>query len=173
MDPALLHALTGQYLITPMAERHRRAVVSIFNHYVQNSFAAYFDAPFGNEFFDLLLEMCRADGALVAETASGEVVGFALVRAFHPAPAFKQTAEISYFLSPAHTRKGLGTLLLDHIIRMARSQGVTCLVASVSSRNRESLAFHERNGFTECGHLREVGIKFGERFGVVWFQRHL
>ena len=171
MQTTAAHAPVGQYLVKPMEERHRRGVVDVFNYYVQNSFAAYPDATFGYEFFDTLLAMCQAHGALVAETANGEVVGFALLKSYHPAPTFSHTAEVSYFISPAHTRKGLGKLLLDRIVDLAKSRGVNCLVASVSSRNQESLEFHHKRGFTECGHLRDVGVKFGQTFGVVWFQR--
>jgi phosphinothricin acetyltransferase len=171
MPTTVARALAGQYVVNPMEERHRRGVVDVFNYYVQNSFAAYPDTTFGYEFFDTLLGMCQAHGALVAETANGEVVGFALLKSYHPARTFSHTAEVSYFILPTHTRKGLGKLLLDRIVEMGKSLGVNCLVASVSSRNQESLEFHHKWGFTECGHLRDVGLKFGQTFGVVWFQR--
>jgi L-amino acid N-acyltransferase YncA len=166
-------ASVGPYCVKPMEEHHRRAVIDLFNYYVQNSFAAYPDSKVGYEFFDTLLNMCREHGALVAETAAGEAVGFALLKSFHPAATFKHTAEVSYFILPAHTRKGLGKLLLDRIIGIAKSLEISCLVASVSSRNEESLGFHKKWGFNECGHLRDVGVKFGHDFGVVWFQRRI
>lgn len=157
--------------IVEMEERHRRAVIDLFNYYVRNSFAAYPEEEVGYGFFDVLRKMCHEGGALVAENETGEVIAFALLRPYHLASTFKQTAEISYFILPAHTHKGLGRRILDRIVEIARSKGINCLVASVSSRNQESLNFHRKSGFEECGHLRDVGIKFGKGFGVVWFRR--
>lgn len=167
------HVSVSSYPLKPMEERHRRAVIDLFNYYVLNSFAAYPDRELGYEFFDTLLNMCHEQGALVAETAAGEVVGFALLRPYHPAATFRHTAEVSYFILPSHTRRGLGKLLLNRIVEVARSRDISCLVANVSSRNQESLEFHKKWGFTECGHLRDIGLKFGQDFGVVWFQRRI
>ena len=159
------------YSLVDMEERHRGAVIDLFNHYVRNSFAAYPDEEVGYEFFDLLRTMCHEHGALVAENDTGEVVGFALLRPYHPASTFKHTAEVSYFILPSHTHKGLGRRILDRIVEIARSKDINCLVASVSSQNQESLIFHRRLGFEECGHLHDIGIKFGKSFGVIWFRR--
>jgi phosphinothricin acetyltransferase len=50
---------------------------------------------------------------------------------------------------------------------------ITSLLANISSRNRQSLEFHLRNGFRECGRFLKVGHKFGEAFDVVWMQKQL
>lgn len=47
------------------------------------------------------------------------------------------------------------------------------LLASISSRNEQSLAFHRKRGFVECGRLRDVGVKFGKSFDVVWMQKRV
>ena len=41
------------YALEAMAEHHRKAVVDIFDYYVENSFAAYPEAPMGSAVFDL------------------------------------------------------------------------------------------------------------------------
>lgn len=38
---------------------------------------------------------------------------------------------------------------------------------------RDSLAFHRKHGFEDCGRFKGVGRKFGEDFDIVWMQRHL
>ena len=54
---------------------------------------------------------------------------------------------------------------------MRRMQGMTVLVANMSSKNEASIRFHKRHGFIESGNLAGVGEKFGETFGVLWMQR--
>jgi phosphinothricin acetyltransferase len=57
--------------------------------------------------------------------------------------------------------------------REANVKGITVLLASISSKNPASLAFHEKHGFVECGRLHNTGFKFNERFDVVWMEKDL
>jgi L-amino acid N-acyltransferase YncA len=161
------------YTLEPMTAAHRTAIIDIYNHYVENSFAAFPDALVGYDMFDRFLAMTAGYPALVAKTDGGEVIAFAFLRAYHPADAFKRTAEISCFVRPPHVRRGLGTLLLDRLIDGAKTIGVDNLLASISSLNDESVSFHRRCGFVECGRLPTVGRKRGRSFDVVWMQRRL
>ncbi len=162
-----------KYDLIPMTEAHREPVMRIFNHYVENSFAAYFDAPLPPAFFDRFLAMTQGYPALVALAETGEVAGFGFLHAYHPAPTFSRTAELSYFIAPEHMRRGIGGLMLARFVAAARGMGVDNLLASISSRNVESLAFHTKHGFVEAGRLRAVGRKCGEDFDVVWMQRRI
>ena len=42
--------------------------------------------------------------------------------------------------------------------------GITTILASICSLNEGRLAFHQKNGFQECGRFRDVGIKRGRSF---------
>jgi len=57
--------------------------------------------------------------------------------------------------------------LLRRILDEASAQGITRVLAHISSRNPRSIAFHRRHGFVECGCFPDVGRKWGERFDVV------
>jgi len=162
-----------RYTLEPLAEAHRKAVIDIFNHYVAHSFAAYPEATVGYEVFDRFLEMSKGYPAVAAKTEAGEVAGFAFLRPYHHADTFQRTAEITYFILREHTGKGLGGAILDRFIEQARKMGVDNFLASISSRNQESLEFHRRHGFRECGNFQEVGRKFGQSFDVVWLQRRI
>jgi phosphinothricin acetyltransferase len=69
------------------------------------------------------------------------------------------------------TGKGLGTVLVTHLIEAGREQGIATVLAGISSRNEGSIRFHERLGFVACGRFREIGEKKGQLFDVVWMQR--
>jgi L-amino acid N-acyltransferase YncA len=161
------------YQFETMCKGHRTSVIGIFNYFVEYSFAAYPETRVAPEFFDRLLELVRGYSGLVVKSEAGEVVGFGLLRPYHPFDTFRRSAEVSYFLLPEHTRKGIGSALLQRFITTARSLGVDRLLAEVSSLNEQSLAFHQRNGFSECGRLPDVGRKFGRSFDVVWFVRSI
>ena len=160
------------YDIVPLSERHGREVIEIFNFYIAQSYAAFPDKTVSESFFERFLEMFRGYPAMAA-MADNIVAGFSFLRPYHWAATFSSTAEITYFLRPGHTRRGLGTALLELLCEQAEQQGIKIIVASLSSRNLASLAFHLKNGFEICGALKQVGKKFGQHFDVVLMQKHL
>jgi L-amino acid N-acyltransferase YncA len=161
------------YSFEQMSESHRQAVIDIFNHFISRSFAAFPEETVDYPFFDRFLEISRGYPALVIKTGTGQIVGFGLMRPYHFAGSFKRTAGLAYFILQEHTRKGLGTAMLNLLVSEARVKGIDSLLASISSHNEESIRFHLQNGFRECGRFLRVGRKFGEDFDVVWMQRHL
>ena len=96
-----------------------------------------------------------------------------MLRAYHPFPVFSKTAEISYFIRPEWTGKGLGDTLLACLIQKAKLKGIHSILASIASLNEPSLQFHKKHGFIECGRFREVGEKKGQIFDVVYMQKRL
>jgi ribosomal-protein-alanine N-acetyltransferase len=46
-----------------------------------------------------------------------------------------------------HQRRGLGAILLDHAIRLARRQGCFCVFLEVRPSNTGGLALYRKNGF--------------------------
>ena len=161
------------YSFEGMADEHRTAVTDIFNYYIANSFAAYPADPVGYEVFDRFLDMARDYPAVVVKDDSETTVGFAFLHPYRPGRTFRRTAEITYFILPEHTGKGIGTMVLERFKVTAREQGIDTLLANISSLNEGSLRFHRKNGFEECGRFRRIGNKFGKDFDVVWMQLDL
>ncbi|MEW6616705.1 MAG: GNAT family N-acetyltransferase [Thermodesulfobacteriota bacterium] len=67
------------------------------------------------EFFEKFLQMCEGYPAIVCEDENGNILGFGMLRAYNPVPTFSQTAEITYFLKPESTGKGIGKIMLDYL----------------------------------------------------------
>jgi L-amino acid N-acyltransferase YncA len=162
-----------EYRIVPFVTAHGPDICRVFNHFVEHSFAAYPHRAVGEEFVRRLEAVSSDYPVLTVLAGDGTVAGFGLVHAFHPADSFKKTAEIGYFLRQDCTGAGIGTALLDRLVTSARDKGVRTLLASISSRNDASLAFHRRRGFEQVGCFRAVGEKFGEPFDVVYMQRDI
>jgi L-amino acid N-acyltransferase YncA len=101
------------------------------------------------------------------------VVGFGLMSPYRRDETFKHTGVLTYFIMPEYTRLGLGSALLDRLIREAQARGINNLLANISSRNEQSLNFHRKHGFRECGRLEGIGVKFDECFDVVWVQKRV
>ena len=110
---------------------------------------------------------------LVAEL-SGAVVGDAYAGAYRPRPAYSGTVENSVYVAAAHHGRGLGRLLLAHLIEEAERRGFRQMVAVIGdSANLASIRLHERLGFTHVGTLRSVGWKHERWLDTVLMQRAL
>jgi GNAT superfamily N-acetyltransferase len=66
-------------------------------------------------------------------------------------------AEVAFAVLDAHQGRGIGTLLLHHLGRIARSRGVAEFEASVLGSNRQMLDVFEQSGF-KVRHTFESGV---------------
>ncbi|MBU2551783.1 MAG: GNAT family N-acetyltransferase [Proteobacteria bacterium] len=160
------------YCIRKARDRDGESVIGIFNLYVRDGLAAFPEREVGHDFFVKLKIMSRGYPFHVVER-SGRIVGFGLMSPFRYQSAFNRSAFVTYFIEPAHTCRGLGGRLLGLFETEAAAMGVDNLMASVSSSNQGSLAFHQKNGFVECGRMVRVGRKFGLDFDLVYLQKCL
>jgi phosphinothricin acetyltransferase len=159
-----------ELLFEPMSELHRNDVIDIFNYYIENSLAAYSDTKLPYAFYDRFMELTNGYPAYVMKM-DDKTVGFTYLRAYHPFSTFQETAEITYFISKEYTGKGLGKAALAKIEEEARKMGIKTILANIASENQQSLDFHKRNGFRECGRFEKIIHKHGKRFDIVWMQK--
>jgi phosphinothricin acetyltransferase len=148
-------------------------MAGIFNHYVEHTFSTYTETPVSVAAFEELMAICPGYPALLARDESGAMVGFGILRPFSMIPAFFATAELTCYLAPGFTRRGIGTMILQALESAAGELGITSIIASISSLNEDSLQFHLKSGFAESGRLKGIGRKRGVRFDVVYLQKEL
>jgi L-amino acid N-acyltransferase YncA len=161
-------------LFDAMTQKYAKEVMDIFNYYVTHSFAAYPETPLPDQFFNRFLEVSKGYPAFVLKDATtGMVVGFCFLRAYNPFPAFRQTAEITYFLEKNQVGKGIGSQALQKLEEEAQKMGIKILLANISSENTQSISFHLKRGFQECGRFHKIGTKKGVSFDVVWMEKSL
>lgn len=163
----------GNFALSAMAVDDREAVMDIFNYYVENSFAAYPEERLPYDFFGMFLKMAEGYPAVTVKDREGKVVGFGMLRAYHPMPAFAKTAETTCFIHPEYTGRGIGKRVLEYLEREGGRKGVRTLLASISSLNEGSIRFHRKNGFVKSGRFKGIGTKKGRPFDMVWMQKDL
>jgi L-amino acid N-acyltransferase YncA len=159
-----------EVFIREVRDHDRDRIIAIFNYYAATSFAAYPEIPVNDGFFAFLHEGVLGFYVLEHEA---QVVGFGLMKPLLPFPAFMTTGILTYFIQPEYTRMSLGKKLLDCLTNDAKKMGMTSLVANMASKNKASIRFHLRYGFTEVGRLHNAGSKSGEPFDMIWMQMML
>jgi L-amino acid N-acyltransferase YncA len=154
---------------------HLEAIRAIFNEAIENSTALYEYEPRSVAFMEAWWEAKLKGGfpVLGAVNDAGVLAGFATYGAFRPHPAYQHTVEHSIYVDARFRGQGLGRQFLERLVTAARAQGLHAMIGVIDAENAASIRLHERHGFERCGHLREVGYKFGRWLDVVLYSIHL
>jgi len=158
---------------TPEDVPHCRA---IYNYYVENSTVTFDEERLTHAQYRAKYAKALKNGWpwIVAESAGGDILGFATLSAYRDRSAYRFTVEDAIYLGPAATGRGIGRALLTELIERARAAGFREIVAVIADQGAEaSIALHEKLGFTEIGRMGRVGYKFDRWLGTVFLQRSL
>ena len=98
------------------------------------------------------------------------LLGFASYGTFRSRPAYKYTVEHSVYVRSDQRGKGIGTLLLKEIVKIAQEQDYHVLVGGIDASNLESIRLHEKEGFVFNGIIRESGYKVGRWLDLEFYQ---
>jgi L-amino acid N-acyltransferase YncA len=162
--------------LRPATKDDVKEITDIYNYYVINSVVT-FDIEKTTEatWLDKLEYLNGLDlPFIVAQSASGDVLGFAYVAPWRAKAAYRRTVENTIYLRPAAIGKRLGTKLLAELIVQSKAAGVREIVAVISDKGADtSIALHEAFGFKKQGHLAKVGFKFNRWLGTVLLQKSL
>ena len=158
-----------------LAERRdAEAIRAIYNVEVAESTATFDLVPRTlDEQVDWIAGHSGAHPAIVATDETGEVVGFASLSPFKERPAYATTVEDSVYVRRDRRGQGIGRLLLDELLRLAREHGFHSVMARIVGNHEASIALHRACGFELVGTEREVGRKFGRWLDVAEMQRRL
>jgi phosphinothricin acetyltransferase len=152
------------------------AICEIYNFYVQNSVVTFDEQTMGLTQWEEKLAYLDKQKLpfIVAESDSGEILGFAYVAPWRQKSAYRTTVEDSIYLGAAATGKRIGTKLLEELLALSKKAGIKEVVAVISDSGAESsVRLHERFGFKKQGHLAKVGFKFDRWLGTILMQKSL
>jgi phosphinothricin acetyltransferase len=157
----------------PVTPADHAAAAAIYNHYVATSTATFQTEPVTPA--EWAAEATGGEpgrhGAWALSDPEGTLAGYVLVQPFKSRCAYRDTAEVTVYLAPGATGRGLGAAALRHVDEHATAAGLHALIAVVCAENDASLRAFERHGYGRVAHLREVGSKFGRRLDVVYLEK--
>jgi len=158
------------FKIREFREFDKNAVLSIYNYHVINGFAAYSEKELS---VDFILQLKKTSVSFIILEIEQGIAGFAFLRNYLPYDNFKHTGQLSYFIKPEYTNKGYGTLLLNKLIEDAIDKGIKIFLIHLSSLNEQSLNFHKKHGFIECGRFKNIALKFNKPFDIIWMEKKI
>jgi phosphinothricin acetyltransferase len=101
------------------------------------------------------------------------VIGYAYASKWKLRAAYRNTVETSIYLNPLCVGKGIGRQLYTALIEELKLLNIHALIGGVALPNDTSIRLHESLAYTQIGHFREVGHKFGKWVDVGYWERIL
>lgn len=158
--------------IRPATAADAETIAEIYNHEVLHTTATFDIVPrTAATQRDWLAARAGAFAAIVAvDTATRRVVGFAALSPYKERAAYATTVEDSIYVHRDFHGRGIGKLLLTHLVGVARESGFHAVMARIEASGTASRALHAACGFDLVGVEREVGRKFQRWLSVAVMQ---
>ncbi|MBI1733683.1 MAG: N-acetyltransferase [Candidatus Rokubacteria bacterium] len=110
---------------------------------------------------------------IVAQTASGDIVGWGSLNVFNARPAYRFVADFSVYVDREYRGKGVGRVLLARLIELGREHGYHKLVLSAFPFNTGGMTLYDRLGFRTVGIYREQGQLDGKWVDTIVMEKLL
>ena len=97
---------------------------------------------------------------VIVAVINEKVVGFGYYSEFRFREAYRFTVEHSVYVDNDYHGKGIGKVIMENLIDLAKKQHLHTMIAVIDSENQGSVTFHEQFGFKTVAVLKETGFKF-------------
>ena len=136
-------------------------IVAILNYYIANATALYdYELRTLEQQRAIFEEKLTKGFPVIVATVDERVIGFGYYSEFRFREAYKFTVEHSVYVAKNEHGKGIGKMILENLIDLAKKQKLHTMIAVIDSENQSSVAFHELFGFKTVGIIKESGFKF-------------
>jgi phosphinothricin acetyltransferase len=151
------------------------AIHEIYDHYIRSSPATFDLEPMSmtarRNWFGAF--STQGPHQLHVALQNGELLGYAMSKAFRPKAAYDSSVETSIYLREGSEGKGIGEKLYSHLLEAVTGAGIHRALAGMTLPNPASVALHEKLGYEYVGTFTEVGFKFDRYWDVGWYEKHL
>ncbi len=159
--------------LEPMRDSWLPDAVSVYNHYIRHSTATFHINEITVEDMKDILYSGDPRFPSYAILEGDEFCGYCLLTRFKKREAYDGTAEVTIYLKPDCQGRGIGSHVLAELEKTARSHDFHTLLAVISGENAASIGLFAGMGYNKCAHLKEVGLKFGRKLDIVYYQKLL
>ena len=158
-------------MIRPAKESDIPAMLAIYGPYVEaTAYSFEYTVPTAEEFTARFRAYTAQFPWLVWEE-DGEVLGYAYGSAPFTRAAYGWCAELSVYIAPKAHRRGIGKALYQVAEEILFRQGYQVIYCLITSANTASVAFHGSMGYKTVAELPDCGVKFGQRYGIIYMEK--
>ena len=89
------------------------------------------------------------------------IVGWATLAPVSKRPVYKGVAEVSIYIADQARGRGIGFVLLHHLVKASEKVGIWTLQSSIFPENEASIYIHQKAGFRIVGTREKIGQLHG------------
>ena len=161
--------------IRPATPADIPAITRIYAHAVKHGTASFeLEPPDDAEMARRQRTLLDGGYPYIVAEIDDALAGYAYAGPYRPRPAYRFSVEDSIYVDPNAQRRGIGRVLLEHLIEECERRGFRQMIAVIGdSAQTASIELHRALGFRMIGAVENVGYKFGRWLDSVNMQRTL
>ncbi len=161
-------------MIRPVNISDAKSIANIYNYYIDTSIITFeTEQVSSKEIRDRIEETLNQDLPYLIAEDNDKVLGYAYSSKWKGRCAYRFSVEVTVYLSPDATGRGLGTKLYQVLFDKLKQLGYHAAIGGISLPNTASIALHEKVGMQKVAHFEQVGFKFDQWIDVGYWQKIL
>jgi L-amino acid N-acyltransferase len=161
---------TADIYLRLAAESDLIAINDLYNYYVLHSTCTYQEQPEPISDRHIWFHNHGQKHPVIVAVYRGKVVGWGSLSPYHQRTAYRHTVENSVYVHPDWHHHGIGSLLLQDLIKRSRELGHRAIIAAIDSDQTDSIRLHAKYNFQHAGRLQRVGLKFGQWLDAIYME---
>lgn len=145
----------------------------IYTYYINNSTATFHIGSISNSEMKEILFFDDSTYESFVMKSDSNIVGYVLLSPYKKRQAYKRSAEVTIYIDPNYIGNGIGLKAINFIEEVAKEKEIKSLLSIICGENIASIKLFEKCGYSKCGHLKNVGEKFGRILDIVIYQKEI
>ncbi|MBM7563685.1 GNAT family N-acetyltransferase [Paenibacillus sacheonensis] len=165
--------MTSRIAFEPYDSRYLESVRGTYNYFVERTTVSFDLYPYTPEQMEQLIEPLSELYRSYVALYDGQYAGYFLLTQHKKRPAFNVTAEVTVYLEPAFTGKGIGKKAMLFLEEVAKQLNFHSLIATICTENEGSIALFSKLGYKQVSHYEEIAYKFDRWLDLACYQKKL
>ncbi len=147
-----------------------KSLLDIYNYYVLNTIVTFDIEPLSLETFTEKVNHINTEYPFIVFEENGDILGYAYGSKWRPKPAYKHTVESTVYVKHGEHGKQIGSKLYTELLSLLKKENYHVVLGGLTLPNEASVKLHEKFGFKQVAHFKEVGKKFDKWLDVGFWQ---
>lgn len=160
-------------MIREVRNNDAKAIIDIYNYYIKHTVITFEEEMITSDEILKRMLLIQKNYPWYVYIEDGKVIGYAYANKWKERSAYRFAVEISIYLEPGHTGKGIGSKLMKHLLENLKLRDIHCVIGGITIPNAGSIAIHEKFGFKKVAHFEKVGYKFDKWLDVGYWQLNI